>query len=68
MEEPTQHGQDGAVIKAGTMPVAVEDPPEYVVKGVCAFSVVRAEGESAQDPFAAVRGALKRLPETSVAR
>ncbi len=70
MEYLTQQGQASAsaVIQAVTMPSAVEDPPEYVVMGARAFSVVRPEGDSSHDPFAAVRDALKRQPDTSVVR
>ncbi|WP_141718706.1 hypothetical protein [Burkholderia cenocepacia] len=68
MEDRTQHGQDGAVIKAVTMPIAVEDPPEYVMKGAHSFSLMCAEGDGGKDPFEAMSEALKRLPEASVAR
>ncbi|WP_321820752.1 MULTISPECIES: hypothetical protein [unclassified Burkholderia] len=61
MEYPTQQEQDGAVIKAVTMPTVVEDPPEYVVMGACAFSLVLPEGDSGQDPFADIRGTLKLM-------
>jgi hypothetical protein len=54
MEDHAQHGQDGDVVKAATAPIEVNDPPEYVVKGVCAFSVVRREDDTSRDPFASL--------------